>query len=204
MADTKSADSIKRTRRVLLSLLAVAAIALLAAVTTPKPTAPKYRRYVSPVLPNGSRVTFLYPVPANILGKMYIDGGNKEFGIYYTNIAKPQNKGDQLLWVIPAWRQFRSKDDFTVGTEAYNVDEPLPVAKKIGNGRSWERSILVSQVTDRNITDVVDAKNNQNGLEYKFQYWHTGTLTRAAPAKNEAVITDGFQVLPPGAAVPAP
>ncbi len=200
MADTKPTSfKIRAPRWILLSLLAV--IATLVVVTMPKPAPPEFRRYVGPPLPDGSRVTFLYPASANQI----VSTNTPPPGpiIQDVQMVKPPEPLQAILGLLPSWRRAHPTNDLTIGALVRKVPARVPVI----NGRAVTRKRIqqtIKSQKDIYIESVVDT-NAKTRTECDFNYSY---LASSAPSpafvKREATITNSFQVLPPGVAVPAP
>ena len=202
MAEPTPVNNKNRTRRhLLLSLLAVAVIAALAVMTTSKPAAPEYRRYVGLPLPDGSRVTFLYPASAAKFPVGQNGNINQVSGVQYVEFTKPGNIGEQLLHQLPIWRRFRSRNDCMVSVFVYSLNGHFGGFR---SGRVERPFSGVSQDSDSFYGDSIDEVDARSRLDYHFQYVHSGTLAPAGTEKGETIITNSFRVLPPGAAVPTP
>ena len=202
MADTKPADNKTRVRRrVLFSLLAVAVIAALAVVTTPKPAAPEFRRYVGPPLPDGSRVTFLYPASVNQI----ISLNTPPTGLIIQDVqmVKPPEPLQAILGLLPSWRRAHPTNDLTMGALVRKVPAWVSVISRRAVTRKRVQQTIQSQ-GDIYIESVVNT-NAKTRTEYDINYSY---LASSAPSpafvKREAAIMNSFQVLPPGAAVPSP
>lgn len=194
-----------RRRRLLLSLLAVAVIAALAVMTTPNPAAPEYRRYVGSPLPDGSRVTFLYPASAEKFSSNRIGFMSELAGVGYVQLTRPSSISERLLYQLHRWRGFYPGNDCEVSIVVFSLGNPLPHPKSLQSRRLEQHfGSVASQGDDRyycNHVDVIDAKSR---LQYLFQYSHSGAFPNTALAIEETKITKSFEVLPSGAAVPTP
>lgn len=196
-------EKTRSRRRLLLSLLAVAVIAALAVMTAPKPAAPEYRRYVGPPLPDGSRVTFLYPTSVS---KAAVTPA-RQWIIQGMQMLRPTvMSGTEAMWYrLPLVKPNSLTRDIGVGFLVTRFSDTYRGHKIVLNGRTQKQYIeqmlpgYGSEYVEE--IDVFDARTTR---EYAFQYTHIGNPKTAEFESHKAKIMNSFQVLPPGAAVPTP
>ena len=203
MVETKPTNNKTHTwRRLLFCLLAVAVIAALAVVTTPKTATPGYRRYVGPPLPDGSRVTFLYPAAVNQVVVSPNAPPMRPWIIQDVQMAKPLGLREAILWRLPFWQRAHPADDLVIGVLVTKVPARVPVI----SGRFTRKRVQQTLQGQGDIyLENVAVTNAKTKVQYDFNYQYlASSAPSAAFAKHEATITNSFQVLPLGAAVPTP
>ena len=187
------------------SLAAAAAVVALAVVTTTSPTTPVLVRYVGPALPDGSRVTFLHPAAAKVLLTFPINKQLSPWVIQYLQTVKQVNIADKLLSEMPAWCRRDSPANCSINVMVSTAGKLRSPTENVKNGRIEQHFVInASPSQDRFYGDNIDIRDAQSALEYQFQYVFLGTSTSPVFAKQEAVIINSFQVLPPGAVPPVP
>ena len=127
MAELISLNKTRVRRRVLLFLLVVAVITVFAVMTTPKPAAPEFRRYVGPALPDGSRVTFLYPASVNQVLVSPSDPPMRSWIIQDVQMVKPLGLREAVLWRLPFWQRAHPATDLSIGVMVTKVPARMPV-----------------------------------------------------------------------------
>ncbi len=206
MAETKPTNNKNRTRRrLLLSLLAVAVIAALAVATAPKPAAPEFRRYVGPALPDGSRVTFLYPASVNQVLVSPTALPMRPWIIQNVQMTRSLGLREAILWRLPFWQRAHPTDDLIIGVLVTKVG-PLPAGSRLVSGRFTRKRVQQTLPGQGDIyVEDVSVTNAKMKVQYNLNYQYlASSAPSAAFVKHEAIITNSFQVLPPGAAVPMP
>ena len=174
-------------------------------MTTPKPAAPEYRRYAGPLLPDGSRVTFLYPASVS---KVEVTPANQWF-VQVVQIARPtvMNRGEAIWYKLPFVKSSSLVRDVGVTVSVMNISDIYRGHQPVPNGRTqthWIGQTPVYNSAYPVYVDEVDVLDAGKTRQYAFQYSHIGNPGTAEFEAHKAKIVNSFQVLPPGAAVPTP
>ncbi len=206
MADSKLSDNKNRSRQSLLFfLVVVAVIVVLTVMTTLKPAAPEYRRYVGLPLSDGSRVTFLYPTS---FSSVEVTPANQWF-VQVVQIARPtvMNRAEAIWYKLPLVKSSSLVRDIGITVSVMNISDiyrryqNVPSRRTETHQNGWTPVYNSAYPVYVDEIDIFDARISR---QYAFQYSHIGNPKTADFEAHKAKIVDSFQVLPPGAAAPMP
>ena len=164
-----------------------ALVVLLFAVLVWQPWAPRYRRFVSQPLPDGTRYTFLYPAH---LQNLQENGKG----------ASPEVAACVNVWTMnqteSGWSQFLSRLGFSVPSPAESVTVVV-IPLKTHNVRDGRRTDRWSRFGGlRRNEHIIDARTRT-----QFSLLHSCPQRAAAQFRtDDPVIARSFRVLPPGVA----
>jgi len=115
-------------------------------------------------------------------------------------MVKPLGLREAILWRLPFWQRAHPTDDLAVGVLVTKV----PSGVAFASGRFTRKRVQQTLKGQGDIyVEDVSVANAKAKVQYDFEYHYLASSTPpVAFAKHEAIITNSFQVLPPGAAVP--
>ena len=188
------------------ALAMVAAVIALAIVTAPTAAPPALARYVGPPLPDGSRVTFLHPASVS---KFLGSPGQKPIRPWVVQdvLLRTPNvmtRGESIWYRLPIADRCPARD-LAVGVKVTNISKTYLLKKIFVSGITKKQYIDYKDPTYGNVyADEVDIVDAPHGRQYSFRYYSLNNSQSPDFIAHKAAITNSFQVLPPGAAVPIP
>jgi len=193
----------------------ILAAAVIFAASAPHARRPiRYARYVSPPRADGTRYTFLYPAsldPALSSSAAYVSASTgKCYKMQDASARSHVSPGEALVKRSALLRRtfpVNEEDVRVNSTDGTTQPDPFPAGRRVkSENPRYIRSETVNlgPGTGQHTATVTDKRS---GARYYFQhnYWGPETTDFSADSfvRDDAVVTQSFRVLPPGAVPPA-
>jgi hypothetical protein len=187
--------------KLFLALGLVVGLVALAVAMVPA-TKPSYTRYLGPPLKDGSRVTFLYPTSVSQFLVRPSDKMPQPYIIQDVQLVKPPSAAEAVLSHFPLWSRLSPTNDAGVGVLTTTI-APFKVTQDCRIVHNHVRPPLM-RYSGNYCNDEIIVQKASSGLQFHFEYQYFASSKSASFLKHESIITQSFQVLPPGVAPPVP